>query len=370
MFGSILISICTLMHAYVFWRLASVPLVNRYVSLNLLIAAGVLFWAIFFIGRVFGHGGTGALAATTEFFGMLWMGTLFLLFIPLLTADIVTLFGLLLPRIAPAIRGWALVIGAVLSLIALVQGLRPPVVQNYEVRIPELPQAMDKTVIVAMSDLHLGSIIGKRWLAARVARIKEERPDLVVFLGDIFEGHGQPDKDLFSILRRLSAPLGVWAVAGNHEFHGNRKGSMRLFEETGIRFLRNRWVELRPGLILAGVDDLTTKHRAGLEGDFISQALTGRPPGATLLLSHTPWEAEKAASAGANLMLCGHTHGGQIWPFGYLARLTYPLLAGRYEVGGMPVIVSRGTGTWGPRMRLWRPGEILRVTLRSKTDLK
>jgi predicted MPP superfamily phosphohydrolase len=68
------------------------------------------------------------------------------------------------------------------------------------------------------------------------------------------------------------------------------------------------------------------------------------------------------------MMLCGHTHGGQIWPLSYLVRRTYPLLEGRYEVGGMPVIVSRGAGTWGPRMRLWRPGEILRVTLRVKSD--
>jgi hypothetical protein len=69
-------------------------------------------------------------------------------------------------------------------------------------------------------------------------------------------------------------------------------------------------------------------------------------------------------------MLCGHTHGGQIWPFSYLVRRTYPLLAGRYEVDGMPVIVSRGTGTWGPRMRLWYPGEILRITLRAKKDIE
>ena len=370
MFGGILISICTLMHIYVFWRLASVPLVSRHVSVYLLIGAGVLLWAIFFIGRVFGHSGTGPLAAKSEFFGMLWMGTLFLLFIPLLAADIITLFGLLLPRVAASLRGWALVAGAILSIIAVIQGRRPPVIQRYEVRLAGLPSAMDNTVIIAMSDLHLGSLIGKRWLAARVARVKKERPDMVVFLGDIFEGHSQPEKELLSILQGLSAPLGVWAVAGNHEFHGNRQGSIRLFEEAGIRLLRNRWVEVRPGLILAGVDDLTTKHRAGLAGDFISDALTGRPPGATILLSHTPWETDKAASAGANLMLCGHTHGGQIWPFGYLARRFYPLLAGRYEVGGMPVIVSRGTGTWGPRMRLWRPGEILCVTLRSKTDLK
>ena len=344
------------------------PLVGRHVPLYLLIAAGVLLWAIFFIGRVYGHSGTGVLAATTEFLGMLWMGTLFLLFISLLAADIVTLFGLLLPRIAPSLRGWALVAGALLSIIAMVQGLRPPVVQNYEVRLAGLPRQMDQTVIVAMSDLHLGSLIGKRWLAARVAQVQKEQPDLVVFLGDLFEGHGETENELISILRGLSAPLGVWAVTGNHEFHGGRKRSQRLFDEAGIRLLPNCWVELRPGLILAGVDDLTSKRRAGRGGDFISQALSGRPPGATILLSHTPWEAEKAAGAGAGLMLCGHTHGGQIWPFGYLTRRAYPLLAGRYEVGGMSVIVSRGTGTWGPRMRLWRPSEILRITLRSKND--
>jgi len=370
MFGSILISICTLMHIYVFWRLASVPLVSRHVSLYFIIAAGVLLWAIFFIGRVFGHSNTGALAATTEFFGMLWMGTLVLLFISLLAADIITLFGLLLPRIAPSIRGWAFVVGALLSIIALVQGLRPPVMRNYEVPLAGLPHEMDKTVLVAMSDLHLGSLIGKRWLAARAARVQEERPDLVVFLGDLFEGHGEPENELLPILRGISAPWGVWGVTGNHEFHGGSERSMRLFDAAGIRLLRNRWVELRQGFILAGVDDLTSKYRAGRGGDFISQALSGRPAGATILLSHTPWGTEKAAAAGAGLMLSGHTHGGQLWPFGYLVRRTYPLVAGRYDVDGMPVIVTRGAGTWGPRMRLWHPGEILRITLRSTSGLE
>lgn len=101
------------------------------------------------------------------------------------------------------------------------------------------------------------------------------------------------------------------------------------------------------------------------KGNLIGQALVGRPSGATVFLSHTPWKADAAASAGAGLMLSGHTHAGQVWPFGYLVRLRYPLLEGRYEVNGMPIIVSRGMGTWGPRMRLWRPNEILRITLRS-----
>ncbi|MGD9227932.1 MAG: metallophosphoesterase [Desulfobacterales bacterium] len=365
MFGSILISVCTLMHIYVFWRAASMPFVNRHVPIHLLIVTGLLFWAIFFIGRLFHHSGTGTLTATIELFGMLWMGALFLLFIPLLTMDIITGFGLLLPRLAPSLRAWALFIGGVLSVIALVQGLRPPVVQSYEVHLQGLSSEMDGKVLVAMSDLHIGSLIGKQWLAARVAQVRAEQPDLVILLGDLFEGHGQPQEELVPILRRLTAPLGIWAVTGNHEFHGRDNKSIHLIDAAGFRLLRNRWVEVRPGFILAGVDDLTSKYRAGQGGDFISSALADRPPGVTVLLSHTPWQADRAADAGASLMLSGHTHGGQIWPFGYLVRRVYPLLGGRYEVGGMSVIVCRGTGTWGPRMRLWRPGEILRVTLRS-----
>ena len=76
-------------------------------------------------------------------------------------------------------------------------------------------------------------------------------------------------------------------------------------------------------------------------------------------------ESNRASAAGVNLMLSGHTHAGQIWPFNFLVRLKYPMLAGRYEVDGMTLIVGRGTGTWGPPMRLWRPGEILRITLRT-----
>ena len=361
MFGTVLLSACTLMHIYVFWRAASVPMVHRCVSGKLLIFAGVILWGIFFFGRVVGHGGTGTLAGILEFLGMNWMAVLFLTSISLLVIDLVTVFGFLMPRIAPLLRGFALVTGGVLSVIALFQGMRPPVVQNYDVSLPGLASELDGTVLVALSDMHLGSLLGERWLAARVAQVNAQRPDLVVLLGDIFEGHGNPQDELLSTLSRISPPLGVWAVPGNHEFH--RGADINMIKGGNMQVLRNDWVELRSGLILAGVDDLTTRHRKRQGGDPILEALAGRPPGATVLLSHTPWQVEKAAKAGADLMLCGHTHGGQIWPFGYLIRLRYPLLAGRYEVNGTTVIVSRGTGTWGPRMRLWRPGEILRVTL-------
>ncbi len=366
MFGIILISVTTVMHIYVFWRAATLPFVHRHVPLPILIGAGVVLWIIFYLGRVVGHHGTGALDAILELLGMNWMGTLFLTFVALLAVDLVTAFGLLMPRLAMPLRGCALVAGLVLSAVALFQGLRAPVVQSYEVRLSGLPDEMDGTVIVALSDLHLGSLLGERWLAARVAQANAQRPDLVALLGDIFEGHGPPQIELIKALGRLSAPLGVWAVPGNHEFYGGygtRKGPI---EDAGFQVLRNRWVEVRPGLVLAGVEDLTTSRRPGQGGDIMSLALAGRPRGATVLLSHTPWQAERAAQAGAGLMLSGHTHGGQIWPFDYLVRRVYPMLEGRYEVNGLTVIVTRGTGTWGPRMRLWHPGEILRVILREK----
>jgi predicted MPP superfamily phosphohydrolase len=362
-FGFILISVITLMHIYVFWRAGSVDAVKRHIPRKLLIGSGLFLWATFFLGRVYGHHGTSSLAKTLELIGMNWMGMLFLLFVSLFAMDFLSGFGFLLVRFAPFLRGIGLLAGVVLSAAALVQGLRPPVVLNYEVDLSGLADKMDGTVLVAMSDLHLGSVLNEGWLEARVAQVKTEQPDLVVLLGDLFEGHGEPQGKLLPILRRLSAPLGVWVVPGNHEFYRRHTRSTVLIEEAGFHLLRNRWAEVRPGLVLAGVDDLTASRRYGERGDQLSKALSGRPPGATILLSHTPWEADKAAAAGVGLMLSGHTHGGQIWPFGYLVKRVYPLLGGRYEVDGMTVIVCRGTGTWGPRMRFWRPSEILRLKL-------
>jgi len=366
MFGTILISICTVMHVYVFWRAASVPFVDQHISKKVLIGTAVILWVLFYLGRVVGHGGTGILAVALEFMGMTWMAVLFLTFVLLVTIDLITLFGFLMPKVSPSLRGWALLAGVILSGIALFQGLRPPVIETYEVSLPGLPKPLEGTVLVALSDMHLGSQLGEEWLAGRVAQVNEQKPDIVVLLGDIFEGHGPPDDQLISIFKELNAPMGVWAVPGNHEFHGG--GNMSLFHAANFKLLRNSWTEIKPGLVLAGLDDLTAVHRNGLSGDPVTQILMEHPAGAIILLSHTPWETEKAAKAGVNLMLSGHTHGGQIWPFNYLVRSRYPLLEGRYEIDGMTVIVCRGTGTWGPRMRLWRPSEILHVTLRRKGD--
>jgi predicted MPP superfamily phosphohydrolase len=369
-FGTILLTATVLLHLYVFWRASTMPVIARRVRKRYVVGAGLAIAGVQALFDDLGHGGSGSLAAVLELIGMSWLTTLFLVTVVLLAVDVVTVFGLLLRKAAPLLRGWALVAGAALAVFAHVQGMRAPVVVHHEIELTGLPASLDGVTVVAISDLHAGNLLGAEWVAARVAQVNALRPDVIVVLGDVLEGHGEPLGELIAALGGLRARLGVWGVTGNHEGYGRREDRARAVELAGIAFLHDSWVEVTPGLVLAGVDDLTRRRRTGESGtaeQAIDKALAGRPPGATVLLSHTPWHAERAARGGAGLMLSGHTHDGQVWPFGYLVKTVYPLLGGRYDVNGMPVIVCRGTGTWGPPMRLWRPSEILHITLRSKT---
>jgi predicted MPP superfamily phosphohydrolase len=364
-FFTIFLTVWASVNAYVFWRTSSVPVVARNVPRWAFVMAAVFLAASYILARFLDRAGWSALAAPLEFVGATWMGVVFLAFCAFLSVDIVTGFGTFFRSQTLGFRGWALVAAGVLSLIALVQGLRAPVVREHEVRLNGLPKELDGTTLVLLSDMHLGTLIGKEWLAARVEQVKELKPDLVILCGDILEGDSRREDELASLLGGFAAPLGTFAVTGNHEYYAGVEKSVVTLKGAGLTVLRDRSVEVRPGLVLAGVDDLTARRQYGLDGAALGKALSGRPPGATIFLSHTPWKAGEAAREGAGLMLSGHTHAGQIWPFGYLARINYPVFEGRYDVGGMPVLVCRGTGTWGPRMRLWRPGEILRITLRA-----
>ncbi|MGI9100906.1 MAG: metallophosphoesterase [Terriglobales bacterium] len=363
MFFAIVLAVWTAMHLYVFWRISSVPAFARVPRVGLELVAFFL-WTSYVLGRILARRGLETVAAPLEWIGAHWLGVIFLTVVSLLVVDIVTGFGYLLPRVAPALRGYALLVAAVLSAVALVQGVRAPVVTSYEVRLPGLPPAQDGTVVAVATDTHVGEMIDARWLSARVNEIQALHPDLIILAGDIVEGDDGA-RELGPVFRRLSAPLGVFAVTGNHEFYAGLESSVRFLESAGVRVLRDGWAELRPGLVLAGVDDLTARRQYGRDGAFVQRALEGRPHSATIFVSHTPWHVEKAREAGAGLMLSGHTHGGQIWPFAHVVRLRYPFVAGRYDVAGMTLIVCRGTGTWGPRMRLWRRSELLRITLRA-----
>jgi hypothetical protein len=279
-------------------------------------------------------------------------------------------FGFVFPKATGRIRTVGVSCGLILVLIAHVHGLRGPVVETHEVVVAGLPARLDGTTLAVMADLHAGEMmVGVRWLTARIHQVQALQPDGIFLVGDLFE-RGSDPAEMIPVMERLSAPLGVWAVRGNHDARrpGRRDVTGEILKGAGIRLLGNERVEMTDGLMLAGIDDLTTsaRRRPGEGEANLDRALSERPPGVTVLLSHTPWMTERAAGAGVDLMISGHTHNGQIWPFNYLVRTRYPFIKGRYDINVMTLLVSRGTGTWGPRMRLWAPGEISLITLRRK----
>ncbi len=176
--------------------------------------------------------------------------------------------------------------------------------------------------------------------------------------------------DAIAPLAQLRAPHGVFFVTGNHEYFSGAEAWVNELTRIGIRVLQNERVSIGNGAVsfdLAGVDDPSAAHQGGLPPrEAVARALAGRDPARELvLLAHQPRSALDAEPFGVGLQLSGHTHGGQIWPFGLLVMLQQPFTAGLHRHRGSQVYVSRGTGYWGPPMRLATPSEITHIRLQS-----
>jgi len=363
-----LILMCLLwagLHCYVTLRLLSVPFIAHFVPAWLLIPAVILLGASYIVSRVLVRYGVRGFPRVLEIVGAYWAGVFFLLFSTFLALDVFTGFGLWLGPQLPELRTGAFVLALAMALVALVQARRAPVVTPYEVTLDGLPREADGTVLVVASDMHLGALLGHGWAGERSAQFESLHPDLLLLVGDIFEGDETAYPAWLPVLRQFRAAHGVYVVTGNHEFYAGGTKIIDLFRSAGFHVLRDESVEPIPGLVLTGVDDVAFRGRAA-HAAILEKVLRQRPTGASVLLSHTPLETGRAASAGVGLMLCGHTHEGQIWPFTYLVKLAFPILSGRYRIQEMTAIVCRGTGTWGPRMRLFKRSELLRITVRTK----
>lgn len=367
MFGFGLTFISTILLVYVVWRASSTPVINKTVSKRTFIYGGLLLWLLIAIGRLWGHGSDSTWASHADFIGISLTGIFFLLFICLFPVDLATGFGRFFPHMAPRLRGCALLAGCMLGIVATIQGIRPPVVTRYEVQMNNLPNELNGTTLVALSDLHLGSVLGPQWLEACIRQVEALKPDIVVLLGDTYEGHGEDTEIFAPFFKKISAPLGVWAVNGNHENHGKTENLNAFINGTQIQTLQSEMVQPTQGLVLAGRN--VNRDHTRVVTSLPWNPPANRPSGALILLSHVPEDYHDAARAGVELMLSGHTHGGQVWPLSFLVGIKHAMLGGRYDIEGMTLLVSRGTGTWGPRMRLWRPGEILNITLRPKTEI-
>ena len=312
----------------------------------------------------------------------IWMGLLAFLFMVLLGLEavrgIVLVAGKVTGQPLDAERRAALgrMIGAAaatvasgLGLVSMREALRRVELREVEVALPRLPRALDGLSIVQLTDIHVGPTIGRAFIEGLVARTNALEPDVVAITGDLVDGSVEQLRDQVAPLSGLQAKLGVFFVTGNHEYYSGADEWIAELRRLGVTVLRNERVTLsRDGaqIDLAGVDDHNARGLPG-HGADVPRAVAGREPQRPLvLLAHQPREVIEAARHGVDLQLSGHTHGGQIWPWGWLVKLQQPYVAGLVQHGGTQLYVSRGTGYWGPPMRLHAPAELTRIVLRSR----
>jgi len=235
------------------------------------------------------------------------------------------------------------------------------------VPIPRLPAAFQGFRIVQLSDMHVGPLLRRAFVEEVVAATNALEPDLVAVTGDLVDGSVEELRDALAPMSGLRAPHGVVFSTGNHEYYMGVGPWLDHLRGLGMRVLRNERVEVSRGdaaIDVAGIDDASARRFGGGHGADLDAALRGRDPGRpVVLLAHQPKQVADARRLGVDLQLSGHTHDGQLFPFRWLVRLSFPRLAGLYRVGDSLLYVSRGTGTWGPPLRFLAPPEVTLFTL-------
>lgn len=300
-------------------------------------------------------------------------GALFLLAVLQLVIDTGALLTMLVRREVirePDLLHYAAaLLAALLAAIGVANALRVPPIKDVAVAMRDLPAPFDGYRIIQLTDLHISRLFPAKWARAVVDRSNAAGADLIVVTGDFIDGSVQMRRTDVEPLRHLHAPDGVYAIPGNHEYFFDYRAWMRHLSDMGFRMLPNAHAVLdRNGarLVIAGVTDLSAPS-VGEAASDLGLALQGAPADVPIvLLDHQPRRARAAAAQGVALQLSGHTHGGMVVGLDRLvARGNAGFVSGRYELGGMTLYVSNGTGLWpGFALRLGVPSEITRITLR------
>lgn len=239
------------------------------------------------------------------------------------------------------------------------RAVRDPVISHHELTLPRLPAGLDGLRVAHLSDIHFGLYLSRRALLRVLDLTAAQQPDLVALTGDFVTQSPVFIEPVSELIGRLRAPLGVYAVLGNHDFRAGAERLTRHLRAQGVRVLRNQHRDVRHGRArfrIAGVDD-SRQH------PNVPRAV-GSTSAFTLLLAHNPQELEPASACGVDLVLSGHTHGGQI-KLGIAAPLYRRYLpSGFLSLAGTQMFISRGLGKVIVPMRLGAPAELAFLTLR------
>ncbi|MHA6483120.1 metallophosphoesterase [Paenibacillus sp. strain BS8-2] len=257
---------------------------------------------------------------------------------------------------------------ATLLLLILVIGSRnawSPVIRRYDVEIEKHAGSRRKLTIAVASDLHLGTVIGHRHLNRLAAKVNEIKPDIILIPGDVLDDDLEPflRKNLASSFSKLKAPLGVFAVTGNHEYIGGKVPQyINEMDRIGVQVLMDESVVVDDSFILIGRKDKASEGRHRERRQSIAELVkpldSSKP---LILLDHQPLELGAAQENGIDLSLSGHTHRGQMFPNYFITRRMFELDWGYLRKGNLHAIVSSGFGFWGPPVRTGSRSEVLHI---------
>lgn len=359
------ISLYSAIHTLVYLRVkvlfpdrfcAQVPLILFFV---LMIAAPIIAFAL-------DRSNHDTAARIAAWIGLNWMGFVFLLFagsvLLVLFDSLARLVSFASPyHISPLSgQGPALILVGV-ALFLCVYGFyeaRSLRIERVTIRTDKVTKHDNPLKIALIADVHLGLMAREKRLKKIVAAIKNENPHIVVSVGDFIDGSIDVE-NLAGILAEIDAPLGKYAVTGNHEFYHRLPTALEFMEKSGFTMLRDEVKTVQGFINIIGVDDPSAGNRTD-EASLLSSNENGL---FTILLKHRPSVTDDSLGL-FDLQLSGHTHGGQIWPFNYLVGLIYPYQDGLYHLDkNSKIYTSRGAGTWGPQIRILAPPEIAIITL-------
>ena len=380
-FVAIALSVYGLVNLYIIRRgaqaLSTAP-AARTVFLVLFIGLAVVFP----LGRILMNLSKGRLTSILVEIGTFHLAVMLYAFMAVLAVDLVRLINALVPFLpkslfAAGAKTGPAAFAAVAGLIVLTVGwgawnatrLRTV---DLDLRIPRKSGASERLTVVAASDLHLGALVGPARLEKVVGRINALEPDIVLFAGDIVDETVTEaiEAKLGGIMRRLKAPLGLFACPGNHEFFSGLERNLACLRACGITVLQDEAVEVGGAMTLLGRRDpssLAAGEKRLSIGAILSQS--GTPADLpVVVLDHQPIRLEEAAAAGAALQISGHTHDGQMFPIGLINGLVYELNWGYLRKGDTQYYVTSGAGTWGPPVRIGSRAEVVRIRIEFVRD--
>ena len=309
-------------------------------------------------------------AKAIAYIGYLWMAFVFLFFFLGISLDVIRYLSVFFYPGAKSIPLKTIFFGMTvfLSFVLVVYGFWDAQrirIKTLEVQTEHVLPNDGRIRIVQISDVHVGLIIRGERLQTLLDAVRQANPDILVSTGDLLDGeldNVTPEAEKFVSIKPA---FGKYAIMGNHEYYAGIERSLAFTKKAGFDVLRDE-VRQVAGISIFGADDITAA-RLGLRKDkraFDELLTSNSNRGFVLLLKHQPFVNEKE---NFNLQLSGHTHGGQIFPFRLITHLIYPKDYGYFELGGNKLLyVSRGTGTWGPPVRIFAPPEITIIDLIGK----